>query len=265
MLGHDLQGGFVQRPLFTPKLPVALPARHLRALNEFRATLLRELGENMHMLALHGSAAHGNFDARHSDLNVLIVLGVATPDAHAIIGDAVAHSLVRIEPIVLGLAEFPRSARAFAVRFAGIRHCHRVLHGVDVLADLDIDPDISRFLVEQGLRSARLRSVHAFMRSRRERAAYAPFVVGLLPELITELSEAMRLNGVVVPESWEARLPLISVEFGCDAAVLAELLTLRGKPRRLSLADTEQTHRALLALLDACVARVSVTNLETPW
>ena len=255
----------MQQPLFTPKLPVALPPRHLRALNEFRATLLRELGENLHMLALHGSAVHGNFDARHSDLNVLIVLGVATADAHIIIGDAIACSLARIEPIVVGLPEFARSARAFAVRFASIRHCHRVLHGTDVLAELDVKPDISRFLVEQGLRSVRLRSVHAFMRSRRERAAYMPFVVQLLPQLITELSEAMRLNGVAVPESWEARLPVISVEFGCDPAVLGELLVLREKPRRLSLGDTERLHRALITLLDACVERVSVTNLDAPW
>jgi hypothetical protein len=237
-----------------------LPPRHARALAEFQAALVRELGDNVQTLSLYGSAVAGGFDARHAALNVLIVLGVASDHAHAAIGDAVAFSLVKIEPFVLDRQGLRDSAHAFAAQLADIRGAQHVLHGTDLLTEIDVDPDAGRLHIEQWLRAARMRSVLAFISSRRERTAYIDFVLQLLPELIGQLSAALRRDGTDVPERWTERLPLIGGEFGCDTTVLAQLLHVRDVPQRLSASTTLDVHRTLLDLLDRCLHRVAVTS-----
>ena len=110
------------------------------------------------------------------------------PDKHQC---ALAAFLQRLQA---GMAEnlhcvalYGSAVRAFAVKFASIARAHRVLHGVDVLSALQVRPELTRFLLEQALLNARLRSVQAFLSSRGH-SRYARYAAQLVPQLMTERS-----------------------------------------------------------------------------
>ena len=239
-----------------------LPARHQRELASFVERLRAGLGDNLHCLAIYGSAVRGAFDARHSDLNVLVVLEASTVEAQGVVGDAIAASRVDISPFVVDRALLPRATRAFAVKFASIARAHRVLAGIDVLAGLEVDAGIARFLVEQALLNARLRAIQAFIRARRSGARHAAFVAALVPQLVTEMSELLRLEGELLPDDWDARVPMLARGYGIAEPVLQQLLQWRTAPSGSAAREVLATHRTLLAVLDAAVNRCIASNLR---
>lgn len=239
-----------------------LPVRHQRELSSFVERLQAGLGDNLYCLAVYGSAVRGAFDARHSDLNVLVVLEASTVEAQVVVGDAIASARVDISPFVVDRGLLPRATRAFAVKFASIARAHRVLAGADVLAGLEVDAGIARFLVEQALLNARLRAIQAFIRARRSGARHGAFVAALVPQLVTEMSELLRLEGEVLPDDWDARVPLLARGYDVAEPALRQLLQWRTTPSGGAVREVLATHRALLGVLDAAVNRCVASNLR---
>ena len=256
---QQLPGGVV------PAVVSQLPDKHQRELAAFLQRLRVGLGDNLHCVALYGSAVRGGFDAVHSDLNMLIVLCDATVEAQGLVGDAVVAAGVAVDPFLLPLAQFDRAVRAFAVKFASIARAHRVLHGVDVLSALHVRPELTRFLLEQALLNARLRTVQAFLSSRRDPGRYSAYAPQLVPQLLTEMSEVLRLHGEVLPEAWDARVPQLAAYFELDAALLEQLLKLRKAHKRLAKREVQDVHRLLLTVLDAAVLRICADNERAGW
>lgn len=218
-------------------------------LNEAVKALEAELGGNLYSCCLYGSAVRGNAIEGVSDLNLLIVLNESDSTAH----QAVARALTKyplIDPFVLAKRGFARSVRAFASKFASIRRHHRVLSGVDPLADIKIDPQMERFLCEQTIRNLRMRHVYSFV-TRSRHQGYDKFLVGAVTPLFVSFSEALRLEGVAIPTDFEARIPVLAREYKIDEALLRDLLALKSTPRRLSDAEVLKMHERVSPLVDA--------------
>src|ERR1044071_1503435 len=124
-----------------------LPEHVQQVLNQIVPSLKSLLQDNLHSCILYGSANRGDLVPRLSDINLLIVLGESTPQAHAAIAETLRpHEC--ISPFVLGLVGLERSLRAFAIKFRSIRRNYRVLHGTDFLANWSVDEELVRFLCE---------------------------------------------------------------------------------------------------------------------
>lgn len=107
----------------------------------------------------YGSAsvdgAHDGFD----ELNVLCVLKHVTPRELAD-GEPVVRwwrSLGHISPLLMSEEEAHNSADSFPVEFKDMQERRKVLHGVDVIADLYVDPKYYRVHLEHELRAKQLR------------------------------------------------------------------------------------------------------------
>ena len=237
---------------------MALTPGFQQALDRAVAALKTRLGENLHSLALYGSAAREGVE-KPADLNLLIVLQESTPEAHAAIAEAI-RGPVPIEPFILGRAHLGRSLQAFAVKFLSVRRHRRILHGADPLADLRVSEKVGRFLAEQAVLNLRLRLVHAFVVRGRDRSRYSRAVTEALPAIFTDLAEVLRQAGREVPEPFADRIPLFSREFGADASVLADLLSLKAAARTLAAEEVTSLHARLSRLLDA-----AVRWLEAAW
>jgi len=235
-----------------------LPSDLQRDLDRALAALQSSLGENLHSCLLYGSAVRGNVVPGVSDLNLLLVLRESTPDAHASIAEAISHN-ERIAPFVLGLAGIDRSIRAFALKFSSIRRNYRVLAGKDFLADLEVEPDLERFLVEQSLRNLRLRWVHAFVKFRGSKR-YSSYVAHTTTALVVAISEVIRLDGRDVPRDYRERPPVVREHFGADASILGELLAFRENPRLLKPDEALGMHRRVFDLLNHVLHHV-----ESHW
>ena len=230
----------------------ALPPETQSALDRASEALKKTLGENLRSLLLYGSAVRGNLVPQVSDLNLLILLEVSTPDAHAAIADAI-RGPVRIEPFIVGQAQLARSFQAFAVKFLSIRRNYRVLHGVDPFANLAVDESLARFLCEQAVRNLLLRSVRTYVVLGHDRPRYSKVLARLTSALFTDLGEALRRVGTEVPRAYADRVPLFTATFGIDASVLLDLLSLKASARTLSADEAKEFHSRLFKLLDSAV------------
>ena len=237
--------------------PVVLPDFQ-SVLDGTVAALKEALGENLCSCCVYGSAVRGNLIEGVSDINLLIVLRKSTVAAHESIAKILAGQ-PKVDPFILARRGFERSLRAFATKFQSIRRNYRLLHGEDLLAGVKTDPQLERFLCEQAIRNLRLRLVYAFV-TRAQNQAYDRFLVRNTTTMFVQFSEALRLNDVVVPKDFPARITVMAKEFGTDATILNDLLALKAKPRRLNDGEALAWHTRLFPLVDQALVWV-----ETHW
>jgi len=213
--------------------------------------LLKELGPDLYSCCLYGSAVRGNFIEGISDINLLIVLNDSSPKAHEAVAKAIGTER-QIDPFILGRSGFERSAKAFASKFASIKRNYRVVHGVDPLADLTIDPALERFLCEQALRNLRLRTVYAFV-TRARTKTYQRFLERSVTPLFVQVSEVLRLEGVTVPKEFAARIPLMEQQFHIEGDVLRDLLSRKEHPEDRRIDKDELWHEHYFPVIDTVV------------
>src|SRR4051812_16904956 len=117
----------------------SLPEKMARRLELALGILKDSLNERLISVSLYGSAARDNHQGAIRDLNLMIVVERANPDALQIIADVVKSHPV-IAPFVLEADGLEGDFRAFAPKFASIRRNYRLLHGEDVLASFEMVP-----------------------------------------------------------------------------------------------------------------------------
>ena len=122
-------------------------------------TLVREYGDALVSVILYGSAATGDRHGRYSDLNVFCVLSKLTPEELAKSGPIFRwwREYGNPAPLLMTEEEARTSADSFPIEFSDMRECRKVLHGRDIVADLEIDPRHYRAQLEHELRTALLR------------------------------------------------------------------------------------------------------------
>jgi hypothetical protein len=121
--------------------------------------LVREYGDSLISVILYGSAAAGDHHSRYSDLNVLCLLSKLTPEELEKSGPIFRwwRELGNPAPLLMTEEEARSSADCFPIEFADMRECRKVLHGKDVVADLQIDQRYYRAQLEHDLRAKLLR------------------------------------------------------------------------------------------------------------
>lgn len=121
--------------------------------------LVREYGDGLVSVILYGSAANGDRHPRYSDLNVLCVLAKLTPEELAKSGPIFRwwREYGNPTPLLMTEDEARTSADSFPIEFSDMRERRQVLHGKDVVAELEIDARHYRAQLEHELRAALLR------------------------------------------------------------------------------------------------------------
>ncbi len=214
------------------------------------ATSLSEaLGENLYSCCLYGSAVRGNFDDAASDINLLILLNQSDVHAHILLADVLGKHK-RIDPFILAKRGFERSFRMFGPKFASIQRHYRVLWGADPIGSLHVKPEEEKFLTEQAFRNLRLRLVYAFVTRHHHPNAYERFIVRNITPLFVQLSDILRLDGVVIPREFRSRLPLFEDRFKIDGSVLYDLLELKANRKKMPDKDAVIWHERLFPLID---------------
>lgn len=213
------------------------------------------LQQNLYSVVVYGSLVRGGYDASTSDINLLIILEVSTPEAHIVISEALGNSKANIDPFVLTRQGIDRSFRAFATKFDSIKRHYKVLHGADPLESYQPDPDLARFLSEQTIRNLRLRSVQAFVHWRKDARQYMRYLERTIPVIITDLSELLRQEDIDIPNSFDERAPIIAREYKVEESGLKNLLDIAHHPRKLKSDEILKLHRFVFSLLDTAVTK----------
>ncbi|MCU1339545.1 MAG: hypothetical protein JWO19_5126 [Bryobacterales bacterium] len=131
-------------------------------LQELIAKLEHAFSDRLVSVILYGSAASPGHTDRYSDLNVLCVLKQVMP-RELMEGEPVLHwwrDKGHPWPLLMSEEEVYSSADSFPIEFHDMKERRRVLYGLDVIADLQVDSRNYRAQVEHELRSKLLRLRH---------------------------------------------------------------------------------------------------------
>jgi len=123
-------------------------------------------GENLESVILYGSAARGDFQEGHSDLNVLCVVRSLAMRELSRISPAVhwwCQDQHEPPPLFFTAEELRQSADVFSIELLDMQQSHRVLHGADVIAGIHVPTNLHRIQVEHDLRTLLLKLRQHFL------------------------------------------------------------------------------------------------------
>jgi predicted nucleotidyltransferase len=231
---------------------LSLPQDVSQTLDEFLAAATGLLGPDLVSVVLFGSAAEGRMRAT-SDVNLMLVLS----RFDAVRMDALreplrtAHTLIRLQPMLILESELAAAADAFAVKFADIRQRHALLQGRDLLSGLAPARDAMRVRLRQILLNFILRA--------RERYALVSLREEQLVSVIADAAGPLRSAAALILElegrpagSPKAALERLAAEI--DAAPYRDALANLSRAREEAALPPGAGKSTLLRLIDLAQA-----------
>lgn len=166
--------------------------------------LVEALGTDLASVILYGSAVTGDYQEKVSDLNILCIVKRIGTDELRKLNKTVRWWSKRKKqpvPIFLSCEEIKNAHDAFAIEFLDIRAAYRVLHGEDLVENIEIDPVHHRYQVEHELRQRLLRLREHYVSAQNDRRALADLLVQSLPSFATLFRHALILKGNQPPST----------------------------------------------------------------
>jgi hypothetical protein len=169
-----------------------------KELKELAQKLEAAASTNLKSVVLYGSAASGEFHAKHSDLNVLCVLEDLEAPALALLSPAAAWWARKGHPppLIFSLEELQRATDVFAIELLDIKAHHRVLWGQDVFASLEVPMGLHRVQVERELRTNLLRLRQHYLAAPNDNKA----LLRLMTESLSSFSALFRHTLIALGE-----------------------------------------------------------------
>jgi predicted nucleotidyltransferase len=221
-------------------------------LNQLVEKLKAAAGANLKSVVLYGSAARGEFQAKHSDLNVLCVLGKLDAEELGRLRDAAAwwEQKGHPAPLVFTLDELRNSADVFAIELIDIRAAYRVLAGEDVFVNFEVPTHLHALQVERELRTNLVRLRQAYLRAPKSNTALLELMDGSLGSFRTLFRHALIALGEAPPVSAKEVVDHLASLLQFDAKAFHDLWHVRaGKlpPRELDVAATFERYLAAIS------------------
>lgn len=186
-------------------------------------------GSNLKSIALYGSAASGEFAAKHSDINILIVLeGID----FATLSRSVRffHKWKRIErlsPLLLDEKYIKSSVDVFPMEFLDMKENNVLLRGKDLLKDLTIDLKNLRFQCEQELKGKFLKLRQGYLDVGAKGRHLKRLIDDSIPAFITIFRNMLRLKGITPPIKKDRVIKETAKAFGIEESTGLHLLDIK--------------------------------------
>ena len=236
--------------------PVDLPPEVAPLLERLCSQLAEALKENLVSVVLYGGLARGEFNAKSSDLNLLLVareIGTTQLDAMELpLREARRERLLNL--MVLTVEDLEDSAEVFSGKFLDIQRNHRVLCGEEVIRGLVIPRERLKRQCLRELMNLQLRLRAAFLQAGQRPEA----IEGTLQRSVSTLLGNLRVLAELKtgqPVGTNAGIIGQAASLGLDGAVLKDLLALRRRELKPETA-------ALIKLYDAMMQQVDRARHE---
>lgn len=198
------------------------------ALNDLVATITRDLGTGFSAV-LYGSLARGDWQADHSDVNLLLVVDDPAPAVLAKLTAASRgwHERGFTPPLIIGRAEWRRATDVFPIEITDMALSYRVLAGDDPVAGLRAEPAHLRRALEESLRGKLLRMRQAFLRFGDDRDTLGRVATASASELLVLLRCIAVLHGRTPGATPSYAVTAVEGLIGSDDATIREVLARR--------------------------------------
>jgi len=219
-----------------------------KELNNLVEKLKKAAGANLRSVVLYGSAAAGQFEAGHSDLNVLCTLDRLDGAALEALHPAVTWWTGKGNPqvLVFTLDELRCSADVFAIELLDIKTRHRVLYGDDCFTDLEVPMELHRVEVERELRTKLIRLRQAYMDASGDPKRLLALLTDSITSFLTLFRHSLIALGEPAPEHRHQAVDQLGMRLGVDVAPFHAVLEVREQKRRPKDLDLASVARAYL-------------------
>ena len=185
-------------------------------------------GTNLLGATLYGSAASGEFEPAHSDVNVAFVFRSLDPVELERL-KPVHESWVRLRvsrPLLVSRETLSRSLDAFPLEYLLIRECHVPLAGEDLFRDLAIEHGPLRQQVERTLRAQEMGLAWTYIALAKTPSGARHWAARSGTAIGASASGLLHLSGEAVPKTRRDLVDRCRARFGIDEEA-ARLLTDR--------------------------------------
>jgi hypothetical protein len=219
-----------------------------RDLTDLASKLKDAAGINLLSVILYGSATTDEFHEGHSDLNILCAMQSLSSDDLAKLHDASAWWVKKGHPAPLffTLDELHHSADIFAIEFLDIKAAHRILHGSDVMASLDIPMDRHRLQVERELRNNTLKLRQHYLRHPTDSTKTLELMTSSISSFAALFRHALIALGQEPPTGKRETMERLGAVLGFDPAPFQTILDIRESRKRERDVDVQATFGAYL-------------------
>ena len=210
-----------------------LPDKVERLLADFVNRTKDIYRDELASVILYGSAASGEYSAKHSNVNIALILR-----------DTSLASLSRIAPLLnkykfrslnavfFTEAYIKNSTDVFPIEFLDMKENHKILYGNDLLTALKIDIKNLRFQCEQELKSKILNMKRAYLAHIKD-SDLDRLLLKLFTSSLHVLRNILRLKKGSVAYRKEEILDGIAAEFHIDTSGMKKIWAAKAANRRL--------------------------------
>jgi hypothetical protein len=198
-------------------------------------------GDNLVALFLYGSAASGEFHEKFSDLNILCVLREISVELLKKAEKTVTWFVKKGNPppLFFTLEEIEQSHDVFPIEFLDMQANHRILFGMDIFEELEIERGNHRLELEHEVRTKLIGLRQSFLIVSHDAKAVEGFMLRSLSAFVTLFRHILILMGESVPVPKRDIIQLFCAKAKMDEALFLRLLKTREEGRLITAAQVE--------------------------
>lgn len=224
-------------------------------LGELLKRLKEAYGGDLQSAILFGSGAMADHHTKYSNLNVLCVLRRLGLDDLRKGQKAVEWWIKQKQPapLLVTLEEVDCRSDVYPIEFLDIQQSHRVLHGDDPFASIQVDRTNHRRQVEHELSSGLLRLRQRYLVLHPNNKDVVRLMLDSISSFATFARHALIIAGVAAPAKKREVFAAAAAKFSLDAAPFETVLKLREEAVKV---NGEQVHALFASYLE------QITKLE---
>jgi len=229
-----------------------------KLLAQLKDKLQAAAGGNLKALVLFGSAARGEYHERHSDLNVLCVLGRAGAEDLEALHEAAAwwEKKKFPAPRIFTLDELRASADIFAIELLDMKAHHKMIYGEDFFEGLSVPMQLHRLQVERELRTNWLKLRQGVLLAPQKDPVFMGLMDASVSTFITLFRHALIVLGETAPAGRREVVADIARLVGARPEAFLTILDVREGKRQAREVKARETLREYLDLVERATDEV---------
>lgn len=148
----------------------AIPENLASDINSFTSSLKSDLGDSLVSVVLYGGLVKNEIIKETDRVKIMIVVKSVKLSSLNKVGDALSSTkrAKQIQLLTLTPADLSSSADVFPIKFLDMQQDYEILHGEDLVKDLEVGRDHLRIRCEQEIKNLMLKLRSMYLRSRKD-------------------------------------------------------------------------------------------------
>ncbi len=235
-----------------------------KSIEPFLLDVLTNHREDIVSIYIIGSAVTGDFHAKYSDINTLLVVkSIKVPffDFIATLGKRYGKRRIRA-PLIMTRDYINRSLDVFPLEFLEMKLIHQLVYGEDALKNIHIEKADVRLQCERELKGKLQHICQGYIKAMGNRAALTDLFIGSLSGYFPILRGMLFLYDQQVPRERSEVLFALEKHFDLNLNVYKKLLELRFKDTHPPIDVLREIFENLYHVLDIIIKKVDEFEIK---